>query len=450
MWDAINRSQAVIEFEPDGTILHANDNFLSAIGYSLDEVKGQHHRIFCDSEYALSVEYRRFWESIREGEFHSREFCRIHRDGHSIWIQASYNPIFDRSGRVIRVVKFATDITEQVKQREAFELLSLVANKTDNSVIITNKNGKIEYTNPGFTKLTGYTFEEVVGKTPGSILQGPHTDPQTVRRIREKLTLHEPFYEEILNYTKSGDPYWISLAINPAFDGNGQLMRFISIQANIDETKKRSLEFNARLKAISVSGAMVEWQADGELAEANCFLRDLVGYEPRHKDGQSIGSFLEESELRELQRDGVCKKNVSWPSLSGASIKLESVFSVIRDLDGKVSKYVMFGVDSTARERLIASETDKAMTETLESNRKIAQAVSTIGAIADQTKLLALNANVEAARAGEAGLGFAVVASEVKDLSARSAAAARGIEEISTASEESVRNLAELLRNLAN
>lgn len=115
--DAINRSQAVIYFAADGTILDANDNFLGAMGYRLDEIKGKHHRLFVDPEYAKQPEYREFWESLRRGEYQASMFRRLGKGGKEIWIQASYNPIFDKSGKVFKVVKFATDLTEQRAQK---------------------------------------------------------------------------------------------------------------------------------------------------------------------------------------------------------------------------------------------------------------------------------------------------------------------------------------------
>ncbi|WP_288429295.1 PAS domain-containing methyl-accepting chemotaxis protein [uncultured Agrobacterium sp.] len=113
--DAISRVQAIIEFTPTGEIITANQNFLSALGYSLDEVKGKHHRIFCDDEFRNSAAYGDFWKTLASGEFVSAEFKRIAKNGKAIWIQASYNPIFDESGRVFKVVKFATDVTERVR-----------------------------------------------------------------------------------------------------------------------------------------------------------------------------------------------------------------------------------------------------------------------------------------------------------------------------------------------
>jgi methyl-accepting chemotaxis protein len=118
---AIDKSQAVIEFETDGTIVTANENFLSTLGYTLDEIQGQHHRIFVDPADAASPDYTRFWETLRRGEFQADTFRRIHKDGSDVWIQASYNPIFDAAGNVTKVVKFATDITADVVFKQRLE-----------------------------------------------------------------------------------------------------------------------------------------------------------------------------------------------------------------------------------------------------------------------------------------------------------------------------------------
>ncbi|MCB1508470.1 MAG: PAS domain-containing protein, partial [Hyphomicrobiaceae bacterium] len=271
---AMDKAQAVIEFEPDGTILHANENFLTAMGYRLEEIVGKHHRIFMGADFVDSAEYRTFWQDLQNGKFHSREFKRFSKSNEPIWIRATYNPIHDPAGRIVKVVKFATDITAEIAAREKFEILSLVANETDNSVIITDPEGRIEYTNPGFERMTGYTGAEVIGRKPGDFLQGAGTDGATVAAISASLSRRAPFYGEILNYTKAGEPYWISLSINPVFNAKGTIVRFISIQANITATKQRQLEDATRLDAIGTANAICEWDAHGRLKSANNFLRD--------------------------------------------------------------------------------------------------------------------------------------------------------------------------------
>ncbi len=235
---AIGKSQAVIQFALSGEILSANQNFLNVMGYAAQEVIGQHHSMFVDPDEARDPRYAAFWQTLSRGEYVAGEFRRIGRDGRDVWIQASYNPIFDINGKPFKVVKFATDITADVERRDTMQQLSLVANGTGNSVIITDTERRIEYVNPGFERLTGYSAAEVLGRTPGEVLQGVHTDRDTVSRIRQALDRGDAFNDEILNYTKSGQPYWISLAINPVHGDDGKVERFISIQANINETKQ--------------------------------------------------------------------------------------------------------------------------------------------------------------------------------------------------------------------
>lgn len=132
--DAISRSQAVIEFEMDGTILFANENFLNTVGYTLDEIRHRHHRIFVPQEERDSVEYKAFWESLRSGNYKSEQFRRITKTGEDIWIQASYNPILDENGMPFKVVKFAYDITEQVMLNQRQDVGDAVAESINQMV----------------------------------------------------------------------------------------------------------------------------------------------------------------------------------------------------------------------------------------------------------------------------------------------------------------------------
>lgn len=147
-----------------------------------------------------------------------------------------------------------------------FNLLSLVADQTDNSVIITGPDRLTQYVNPGFERLTGYSPAEVIGRNPGSVLQGPHTDAKTVERIRDHLPSGRPFYEEILNYAKNGTPYWISLSITPILDKQGRVERYISVQANVTDTKIKTLENGARIDSINTSNIVIKWNAEKNLS----------------------------------------------------------------------------------------------------------------------------------------------------------------------------------------
>ena len=162
-YDAIRKSSAVIEFLPDGTVVDANQNFLAAVGYELSEIKGKHHSIFCDPEYVATQEYRDFWASLARGEFVSHQFQRFAKGGREIWIQASYNPIFDKRGNVSGVVKFATDITASRQRNSEFES-KVAAIDRSQAVIEFSLDGTILAANDNFLNAVGYTFEEIEGK----------------------------------------------------------------------------------------------------------------------------------------------------------------------------------------------------------------------------------------------------------------------------------------------
>jgi methyl-accepting chemotaxis protein len=444
---AIHKSQAVIEFDLTGKILAANPNFLDAVGYRDSEIIGEHHRMFVERNYGQSSEYRRFWEALGRGETQSGEFQRYGRGGREIWLQAYYSPIFDAAGKPHKVIKYATDITDQVRLRAESKMLSLVANGTDNSVIITDIEGKIEYVNPGFERMTGYRFDEVKGRKPGSFLQGPQTDQLTVKAIREHIQARQPFYNEILNYHKDGSPYWISLAINPIAGSDGQLDRFISIQADVTATKLASLEYTIKLNTIGSGTAIVEWPEGAAHPTINEFLAHKIGGTSNRP--VPIADFVSAHESEILKTGETVSKAISWPqSGGGEAVELDAIFAAVRDVNGRVIKTLMFGVDATARYQAVRA-TQVTMRDMLESSKAISASVSIIDDIAKQTNLLALNATIEAARAGDAGLGFAVVASEVKALATRSAQSAKSINTTVQANDTNIRNLNDNLQKLA-
>jgi len=419
--NAINKSQAVIHFNLDGTIQQANANFLAAMGYTAEEVVGKHHRIFVDPEEAHSAEYARFWETLAQGTHRSGQFRRLAKDGSDVWIEASYNPILDMNGRPFKVVKYATDITEDVRQKAFFNILSLVANETDNSVIITDADGHIEYVNTGFTRLTGFTADEVQGKKPGALLQGEHTDRQTVERIRHYLANRQPFYEEILNYSKTGEPYWISLSTNPVFNAAGALERFVSVQANVTDTKVEALESGARITAIEQSNLVLEWDAEGKLTTANGLALKALGLPDltaaRDMTALGYGTLFEEGTRERLRGGDAMVQELTVKRGDGGTVYFAATVQPLRDMQGRLQRTVVYATDTTAS-RTSIEKTRQIMEEVLD---RINTTATNISGVSEQTNLLALNATIEASRAGDAGRGFAVVVSEVKTLAGRSA-----------------------------
>ena len=368
----------------------------------------------------------------------AREVEVIRKDGTRRWGKLSLSKI--EIDGAVTYTAFLQDVTEEVKNRERIRILSLVADETGNSVIITDRNGRIEYVNPGFTEMTGYTSQEAVGKKPGELLQGELTDKQTVARIRERLRLNQPFYEEILNYHKNGQTYWISLSINPIVDSSGAIERFISIQARITETKVAALDFTARLEAIGRANVMFEWDPDGTFTLSNDLAKELLA---KARDPEpNLQDLVSGTERAEVQGGGFVTRVVEIPGEGDETTFLSGTLQGIVDYEGRIARIVFYGLDITDRHRLVKESSD-TMHRVLERINDMATGIS---GIARQTKLLSVNANVEAARAGgDVGRGFAVVANEVGSLATSTSELAQQIAHLSEETHARMRELDESL-----
>ena len=287
----------------------------------------------------------------------SRELLVERKDGSTIWGSLALSKI--QVGGKILYTAFVRNIDEEVKQRRMVELLSLVANETDNSVVITDKDGKTEYINRGFTKLTGFEPEEVLGKKPGDVLQGPETDPQTKRDIRAALDAKRPIYTEILNYAKNGTKYWISLAINPVFDAEGNVKQFVSIQANVTDTKLKALEFTYKLDAISRANLVAEFNVDGKLTECNELFVQAMHYRNESElaqmrwNGLLHGDFVQSAAYNQftanMEAGNFVSDDFQFKRADGATAWFNGSFNPIKDTSGAITKIVFFGSDVSQR-----------------------------------------------------------------------------------------------------
>lgn len=250
---------AVVCIDEHNNITLYNAAAVRLWGYSRDEVIGQNVKMLVPK--VMQPQHDSYVNANRTtGKDKivgtSREIKIERKDGNVLWGQLSLSKVVLDNKTLYTA--FVKDVTEEVAQREEREMLSLVANETDNAVIITDAAGFIQYINNGFERLTGYRRTEVTGKKPGSFLQGHETDQKTVERIRKHIHEKQPFYDEILNYTKTGEPYWVSLSINPVFDAQRQVKNFISVQANITAVKQMALDFTRKLNAISEALVLLE------------------------------------------------------------------------------------------------------------------------------------------------------------------------------------------------
>lgn len=212
----------------------------SILGYSNNEVENSFNSFVKlihpdDSEYVSNILQKYLNSEIKE---YNVEFRMINKSGNYDWVLSRGKKVLDENQKPYRISGSHTLITERKKIEEDLQRLSLVASKTSNAVIITDKNGLILWSNEGFTKITGYTLEEVKGKKPGTFLQGKDTNPEHIRKVREGIASGKSFSQEILNYSKTGVAYWIDLMITPIFDDKNELINFIAIETDITNRKE--------------------------------------------------------------------------------------------------------------------------------------------------------------------------------------------------------------------
>jgi methyl-accepting chemotaxis protein len=466
--DALSRSQAVIEFSMDGTIVTANDNFLKALGYALGEIQGKHHSMFVDPLERDGAAYRDFWAALRRGEYQAAEYKRIGKGGREVWIQATYNPVLDAGGKPIKVVKFATDITaRKIKSMEDAGQIAAISRAQ--AVIAFEMNGTIVTANENFLKAMGYALAEIQGKHHSMFVEQAMRDSAAYREFWAKLNRGENQSAEYKRIGKGGKEVWILASYNPVLDEKGKPFRVVKFATDVTSHKLSTADLAGQIAAIGKSQAVIEFKKDGTIIGANQNFLKTVGYALDEIRGRHHSMFVDPSErdtpaYREfwaaLNRGEYQAAEYKRIGKSGKEVWIQASYNPILDLNGKPFKVVKYATDTTAQvlvrmgnervrgmmesvaagaEELNASvrEISEAMTKSRETAatavgrveaadaqakrlNEAAQAMSgiveLIGNITGQINLLALNATIESARAGEAGRGFAVVASEVKNL----------------------------------
>ncbi len=241
IYQALDRVQAIIEFELDGTIICANDNFLELFGYKRDEVVGKHHRIFCDPDYADSDEYREFWETLANGQFHCEEFQRLGKSGDKIWLRASYNPVMDVAGKPVKIVKFATDVSAD-KRRSAETEGMLQAINRSQAVIEFALDGTVLTANDNFLRIFDYELEEIVGKHHRMFCHPSYSESNDYAEFWQKLGRGDYESGEFKRINREGVEVWLQASYNPIFDEEGRLMKVVKFATDItDEVQNRSL-----------------------------------------------------------------------------------------------------------------------------------------------------------------------------------------------------------------
>ena len=231
---ALDRSMALIEFQPDGTILNANSNFLSLMGYTLAEVRGQHHRLFCEPGQSSSREYSEFWRRLASGEFVSERFLRRDKQGREIWLEGSYNPVLSASGRVEKVVKIAADISAQVRMEQEQNSLINAINRSM-AMIEFNLQGEVLTANDNFLNTMGYRLEDIRGKHHRLFCNREEADSAGYKNFWAQLNRGEYASGRFQRVGRNGQPIWLRATYNPVFDSNGKLYKVVKFASDVTE-----------------------------------------------------------------------------------------------------------------------------------------------------------------------------------------------------------------------
>ncbi len=241
IYDALNRIKAIVEFDLDGILVTANENFCRTMGYELEELVGQHHRMFCEKDYVESPEYAEFWEKLGQGQSFESEFKRLTKDGTEVWLQASYNPVLDDSGKPVRVVKFATDVTES-KQRNAELQGMMEAINRVQAVIEFDLKGQVLHANGNFLSIFGYRLEEVVGKHHRIFCEDRYAESAAYQEFWQKLGKGKYDCGEFKRVAKNGSEVWLQASYNPILDAAGRPVKVVKFASDItSEIQRRSL-----------------------------------------------------------------------------------------------------------------------------------------------------------------------------------------------------------------
>ncbi len=230
--DAIHKSQAVIEFDLNGHILTANQNFLDTMGYVLDEIQGQHHRMFIAPQERGSAQYAAFWERLGQGAHDSGRYRRIRKDGSDVWLQASYNPIFDKRGQPLKVIKYATDITEQ-QHRQADSEGQLAAISKVQAIIEFELDGTIMRANDLFLNAVGYRADEVLGRHHSMFVPADEARSTAYKDFWRRLRNGEHDTGQYMRLGKGGRQVWIEASYNPIFDAQGRPFKVVKFATDI-------------------------------------------------------------------------------------------------------------------------------------------------------------------------------------------------------------------------
>ncbi|WP_394746883.1 response regulator [Spongiimicrobium salis] len=322
---AINRSNAAIELDMDGTVLTANDIFLDLMGYRLEEIQGKHHKMFVGSNYSRSQEYKEFWEELKNGDFKQGEFERRDKDGKAVWIQGSYNPIFAPCGKAYKILKVAVDITRQKLQQLETEKLSVEVNNQINAINRSNAavefdmNGIVLTANAIFLDLMGYTLEEIQGKQHKLFVGKKYSETPEYEKFWEELKNGEFKQGEFERRDKERKKIWIQGSYNPIFDTNGKVYKILKIAVDITEQKTFQFEVQRQKEVVEAQEEELRVSNEELTRQANQLQASEEELRQQQEELEKTNVLLEEkAQQLEEQHLNMVEKNTALEQAQAA------------------------------------------------------------------------------------------------------------------------------------
>lgn len=358
---AIDKSQAIIEFSMDGRILTANKNFLNAMGYQLGDIKGKHHSIFVSKDVAASQEYADFWKKLRRGDFDAGEYMRLAKGGKEVWIQASYNPVYNIFGQAYKVVKFASDITSQKRIFSDFRGQIEAINKVQ-AVIHFNLDGTIITANDLFLKAMGYRLDEVVGRHHKIFVDQEFANSAEYIAFWEELRQGRNKSHVFRRIGKAGNDVWIRASYNPILDESGRPFKVVKYATDISEIIRLSEATSHNMEHVAIA------------------TEQMVG---------AINSISQNMDMSRAAVDNIVDltqaSGKSSELLSGKAKSMEGIITLISNIANQVNLLSLNATIEAARAgefgkgfSVVASEIKNLANQTAISTRQISDEVSGI------------------------------------------------------------------------
>ena len=353
---AIDKSQCVVTFAPDGTIIEANRNFLEAVGYTMGELEGRHHRMFVDPAYAHSLEYEIFWSDLAAGRHRSGEFRRVGRDKREIWFQAIYSPVLDQEGRPFKIVKYATAVTRE-KLRQADHQGQIAAIHKSQSVVSFDVDGTILDANDNFLDLTGYRLSQVRGQHHSMFVSPDERDGEAYAAFWRDLASGQYKSGEFKRLSHDGREIWLQASYNPILDMNGRPFKVVKNAVDVTEQKLRQGDYEGQIAAIHKSQSVVSFELDGTIIDANDNFLNLMGYTLSDVVGRHHRMFVHpdmsasmdyEHFWAELRQGRFMSAKFRRLARDGSDVWIQASYNPICDLNGSPFKIVKIAADITA------------------------------------------------------------------------------------------------------